>query len=163
VVNAVKDKRKHVTCLSEMATTEDDYDLLLKIVLLGDSGVGKSNLLLRFVKDDFQPHSRPTIGVEFATHSVQVHGKRVKAQIWDTAGQERYRAITSAYYRGAVGALLVYDVTSARSFSSIQRWLAELRSHAAGFMVLGLVGNKIDLEVRREVDVAAAKVLFYND
>ena len=84
-----------------------DYEYLYKIVLIGDSGVGKSNLLSRFTRDEFNLESRSTIGVEFATRTLEIDGKRVKAQIWDTAGQERYRAITSAYYRGAVGALIV--------------------------------------------------------
>lgn len=87
------------------------YDYLFKVVLIGDSGVGKSNLLSRFTRNEFMLESKSTIGVEFATRSIQVDGKTIKAQIWDTAGQERYRAITSAYYRGAVGALLVYDIT----------------------------------------------------
>jgi len=87
------------------------YDYLFKVVLIGDSGVGKSNLLSRFTRNEFCLESKSTIGVEFATRSIQVDGKTIKAQIWDTAGQERYRAITSAYYRGAVGALLVYDIT----------------------------------------------------
>ncbi|KAK9025676.1 hypothetical protein V6N11_038534 [Hibiscus sabdariffa] len=90
---------------------DDDYDYLFKLVLIGDSGVGKSNLLSRFARNEFNLESKSTIGVEFATRSIRVDDKVVKAQIWDTAGQERYRAITSAYYRGAVGALLVYDVT----------------------------------------------------
>ncbi|CAN1229645.1 Ras-related protein RABA1f [Linum grandiflorum] len=90
---------------------DDDYDYLFKVVLIGDSGVGKSNLLSRFTRNEFSLESKSTIGVEFATRSIHVDDKVVKAQIWDTAGQERYRAITSAYYRGAVGALLVYDVT----------------------------------------------------
>lgn len=89
------------------------YDYLFKVVLIGDSGVGKSNLLSRFTRNEFMLESKSTIGVEFATRSIQVDGKTIKAQIWDTAGQERYRAITSAYYRGAVGALLVYDITKA--------------------------------------------------
>lgn len=94
------------------------YDYLFKVVLIGDSGVGKSNLLSRFTRNEFMLESKSTIGVEFATRSIQVDGKTIKAQIWDTAGQERYRAITSAYYRGAVGALLVYDITKAGSAAS---------------------------------------------
>ncbi|KAI6673174.1 hypothetical protein NL676_001080 [Syzygium grande] len=90
---------------------DEEYDYLFKLVLIGDSGVGKSNLLSRFTRNEFNLESKSTIGVEFANKSLRVDGKVVKAQIWDTAGQERYRAITSAYYRGAVGALLVYDVT----------------------------------------------------
>ena len=93
-----------------MATrAEDDYDYLFKVVLIGDSGVGKSNLLSRFTRNEFDLETKTTIGVEFATNTIVIDGKTIKAQIWDTAGQERYRAITSAYYRGAVGALLVYD------------------------------------------------------
>ncbi|KAL1023068.1 hypothetical protein UPYG_G00036050 [Umbra pygmaea] len=93
-----------------MGNRDDEYDFLFKVVLIGDSGVGKSNLLSRFTRNEFNLESKSTIGVEFATRSIQVDGKTIKAQIWDTAGQERYRAITSAYYRGAVGALLVYDI-----------------------------------------------------
>lgn len=94
-----------------MAKSDDDYDYLFKIVLIGDSGVGKTNLLSRFTKDEFNLESKPTIGVEFATKTLTVEGQHIKAQIWDTAGQERYRAITNAYYRGALGALTVYDIT----------------------------------------------------
>ena len=94
------------------------YDYLFKVVLIGDSGVGKSNLLSRFTRNEFSLESKSTIGVEFATRSLDVDGKTVKAQIWDTAGQERYRAITSAYYRGAVGALLVYDMTKHESYET---------------------------------------------
>ncbi|KAK8524500.1 hypothetical protein V6N12_029365 [Hibiscus sabdariffa] len=100
---------------------DDDYDYLFKVVLIGDSGVGKSNLLSRFTKNEFSLESKSTIGVEFATRSIRVDDKVVKAQIWDTAGQERYRAITSAYYRGAVGALLVYDVTRHVTFENVER------------------------------------------
>ncbi|BAB56054.1 GTP-binding protein GTP1 [Oryza sativa Japonica Group] len=124
---------------------EDDYDYLFKTVLIGDSGVGKSNLLSRFTKNEFCLESKSTIGVEFATRSIQVDGKVVKAQIWDTAGQERYRAITSAYYRGAVGALLVYDVTRRATFDNVARWLKELRDHTDPSIVVMLVGNKSDL------------------
>ncbi|XP_062231889.1 ras-related protein RIC2-like [Phragmites australis] len=124
---------------------EDDYDYLFKVVLIGDSGVGKSNLLSRFTKNEFCLESKSTIGVEFATRSLQVDGKVIKAQIWDTAGQERYRAITSAYYRGAIGALLVYDVTRRATFDSVGRWLRELRDHTDQSIVVMLIGNKSDL------------------
>ncbi|VDL78487.1 unnamed protein product [Nippostrongylus brasiliensis] len=96
-----------------MPLEEDNYDYLFKVVLIGDSGVGKSNLLSRFARNSFNLESKSTIGVEFATRTVEIDGRLIKAQIWDTAGQERYRAITSAYYRGAVGALLVYDICMA--------------------------------------------------
>ncbi|KAK9936620.1 hypothetical protein M0R45_013450 [Rubus argutus] len=118
---------------------EDDYDYLFKVVLIGDSGVGKSNLLSRFTRNEFSLESKSTIGVEFATRSLDVDGKVIKAQIWDTAGQERYRAITSAYYRGAVGALLVYDVTRNSTFESVERWLRELRDHTDPNIVVMLI------------------------
>jgi len=110
---------------SEEAQTED---YLFKIVLIGDSAVGKSNLLARFARDEFYPNSKSTIGVEFQTQKLDINGKEVKAQIWDTAGQERFRAVTSAYYRGAVGALLVYDISRRLTFENIGRWLNELQS-----------------------------------
>jgi Ras-related protein Rab-11A len=130
---------------------DDDYDYLFKVVLIGDSGVGKSNLLSRFTRNEFCLESKSTIGVEFATRSIQVDGKTIKAQIWDTAGQERYRAITSAYYRGAVGALLVYDITKSVTFENVGRWLKELRDHADSNIVIMLVGNKSDLRHLRGV------------
>ncbi|KAL0710675.1 hypothetical protein Bca4012_017653 [Brassica carinata] len=137
--------------------SEDDYDYLFKVVLTGDSGVGKSNLLSRFTKNDFSHDSRSTIGVEFATRSIQVDDKIVKAQIWDTAGQERYRAITSAYYRGAVGALLVYDVTRHVTFENVERWLKELRNHTDANIVIMLVGNKADLRHLRAIPTEEVK------
>lgn len=134
-----------------------DYEFLFKIVLIGDSGVGKSNLLLRFTRNEFNIESRSTIGVEFATRTVEIEGKRVKAQIWDTAGQERYRAITSAYYRGAVGALVVYDILKSESYESVSRWLKELKEHADGNIIIELVGNKSDLDHLRAVPTDEAK------
>lgn len=130
---------------------DEHYDYLYKIVLIGDTGVGKSNLLSRFTRDEFNLESKSTIGVEFATKSVQTEGRVIKAQIWDTAGQERYRAITSAYYRGAVGALLVYDISKRTSFENVERWLTELRDHAERNIVVLLVGNKSDLKHLRSV------------
>ncbi|XP_022989944.1 ras-related protein RABA2a-like [Cucurbita maxima] len=130
---------------------DDDYDYLFKVVLIGDSGVGKSNLLSRFTRNEFCLESKSTIGVEFATRTLQVEGRTVKAQIWDTAGQERYRAITSAYYRGALGALLVYDVTKPMTFDNVNRWLKELRDHADANIVIMLIGNKTDLKHLRAV------------
>ncbi|KAH7647906.1 Rab11 [Cryptosporidium xiaoi] len=134
-----------------MSSKDEHYDYLYKIVLIGDSGVGKSNLLSRFTRDEFNLESKSTIGVEFATKSIITEGKVIKAQIWDTAGQERYRAITSAYYRGAVGALLVYDISKRSSFENVERWLKELRDHADPNIVVLLVGNKSDLKNLRTV------------
>ncbi|WPK27520.1 hypothetical protein PUMCH_004911 [Australozyma saopauloensis] len=144
-----------------MADNQDDYsydyEYLYKIVLIGDSGVGKSNLLSRFTRDEFNLESKSTIGVEFATRTLEIDGKRVKAQIWDTAGQERYRAITSAYYRGAVGALIVYDISKTESYESVSRWLKELKEHADANIVIELVGNKSDLDHLRAVPTEEAK------
>ncbi|KAG6530461.1 ras-related protein Rab2BV-like [Zingiber officinale] len=130
---------------------DHEYDYLFKIVLIGDSGVGKSNILSRFTRNEFSLDSKSTIGVEFATKTLQIEAKTVKAQIWDTAGQERYRAITSAYYRGAVGALLVYDITKKQTFDNVQRWLRELRDHADSNIVIMMAGNKSDLTHLRAV------------
>lgn len=138
---------------------DHEYDYLFKIVLIGDSGVGKSNILSRFTRNEFCLESKSTIGVEFATRTLQVDGKTVKAQIWDTAGQERYRAITSAYYRGAVGALLVYDITKRPTFDNVQRWLRELRDHADSNIVIMMAGNKSDLNHVRAVPEDDAQVL----
>jgi len=135
----------------------DEYDFLFKVVLIGDSGVGKSNLLSRFTRNEFSLDSKSTIGVEFATRSIQVDQKTIKAQIWDTAGQERYRAITSAYYRGAVGALLVYDISKHQTYENVTRWLKELRDHADANIVIMLVGNKSDLRHLRAVPTEEAK------
>ncbi|KAK8557742.1 hypothetical protein V6N13_008128 [Hibiscus sabdariffa] len=130
---------------------DEEYDYLFKVVLIGDSGVGKSNLLSRFTRNEFCLESKSTIGVEFATRTLQVEGRTVKAQIWDTAGQERYRAITSAYYRGALGALLVYDVSKPTTFENVSRWLKELRDHADSNIVIMMIGNKTDLKHLRAV------------
>ena len=107
---------------------ESGEEYLFKIVIIGDSAVGKSNLLSRYARNEFNMHSKATIGVEFQTQVMEIDNKEVKAQIWDTAGQERFRAVTSAYYRGAVGALIVYDISRRSTFDSIARWLDELKS-----------------------------------
>ncbi|KAK2656490.1 hypothetical protein Ddye_009542 [Dipteronia dyeriana] len=132
-------------------------DYVFKVVLIGDSAVGKSQILARFARNEFSLDSKATIGVEFQTRTLVIQHKSVKAQIWDTAGQERYRAVTSAYYRGAVGAMLVYDITRRQSFDHIPRWLEELRSHADKNIVIILIGNKSDLEDARAVPTEDAK------
>jgi len=142
---------------SKDTPTQEEYDYLYKVVLIGDSNVGKSNLLSRFTRNEFNLENKSTIGVEFATRSITTEGKTIKAQIWDTAGQERYRAITSAYYRGAVGALLVYDIAKYSSFKNVERWLTELRENADRNIVIMLVGNKSDLRHLREVPTDEAK------
>ncbi|KAK9993132.1 hypothetical protein SO802_022835 [Lithocarpus litseifolius] len=143
--------------MDEHSSGGEEY--LLKIVLIGDSAVGKSNLLSRFARNEFDTNSKATIGVEFQTQAVEIDGKEVKAQIWDTAGQERFRAVTSAYYRGAVGALIVYDITRTTTFDSVKRWLDELTTHCDTTMARMLVGNKCDLENIRAVSVEDGKSL----
>ncbi|KAL5365395.1 ras family-domain-containing protein [Aspergillus floccosus] len=133
------------------------FHCIRSLQLTDDSGVGKSNLLSRFTRNEFNLDSKSTIGVEFATRSIQVDSKTIKAQIWDTAGQERYRAITSAYYRGAVGALLVYDISKHQTYDNVNRWLKELRDHADSNIVIMLVGNKSDLRHLRAVPTEEAK------
>lgn len=137
--------------------SDEAYNFVFKVVLIGESGVGKSNLLSRFTKNEFNHDSRTTIGVEFSTRTVQLNGLTIKAQIWDTAGLERYRAITSAYYRGAVGALLVYDISKHLTYESAERWLKELYDHADPHIVVMLVGNKTDLSAERSVPSEDAK------
>ncbi|WOK95277.1 ras-related protein RGP1 [Canna indica] len=132
-------------------------DYVFKVVLIGDSAVGKSQLLARFSRNEFSIDSKATIGVEFQTRTITIDQKTIKAQIWDTAGQERYRAVTSAYYRGAVGAMLVYDITKRQSFDHVARWLEELRGHADRNIVIMLIGNKSDLGSLRAVPMEDAK------
>uniref|UniRef100_A0A1D1ZIW7 Ras-related protein Rab-8A n=1 Tax=Anthurium amnicola TaxID=1678845 RepID=A0A1D1ZIW7_9ARAE len=120
------------------------YDYLIKLLLIGDSGVGKSCLLLRFSDDSFTPSFITTIGIDFKIRTIELDGKRIKLQIWDTAGQERFRTITTAYYRGAMGILLVYDVTDERSFNNIRNWFSNIEQHASEGVNKILIGNKCD-------------------
>lgn len=142
-----------------MSSDDEAEEYLFKIVIIGDSAVGKSNLLSRYARNEFNMHSKATIGVEFQTQSMEIDGKEVKAQIWDTAGQERFRAVTSAYYRGAVGALIVYDISRRTTFDSIGRWLDELNTHSDATVARMLVGNKCDLDDIRAVSVEEGKGL----
>merc|ERR1719189_1335280 len=129
-----------------MHASEDDYEDLYKVVLVGEIAVGKTHLLSRYMKDDLPKQPAATIGVEFATRTVRLpSGAAVRAQIWDTAGQERYRAITRAHYRRAAGAILVYDVTRQQTFQNCAKWIQEVREGAAANVVIILAGNKADL------------------
>ena len=134
-----------------------DYDYLFKLVLIGDSGVGKSSLLMRFADDDFQESYLSTIGVDFRIRRIEVSGEKVKLQIWDTAGQERFHTITSAYYRCAHGIIIVYDVTDLDSFESVKSWLREIDRHGTKNVNKLLVGNKADLTAKRRVAYEDAK------
>jgi len=134
-----------------------DYDHLFKLVLIGDSGVGKSCVLLRFADDSFTESYITTIGVDFRFRTINVNGKNVKLQIWDTAGQERFRTITSAYYRGADGIVLVYDSTDRESFEHVDSWLQEVNKYANETTVKVLIGNKSDKNDERKVSVDEGK------
>ncbi|EOA29566.1 hypothetical protein CARUB_v10016243mg [Capsella rubella] len=128
------------------ARARSDYDYLIKLLLIGDSGVGKSCLLLRFSDDTFTTSFITTIGIDFKIRTVKLDAKRIKLQIWDTAGQERFRTITTAYYRGALGILLVYDVTDESSFNNIRNWMKNIEQHAFDSVNKILVGNKADMD-----------------
>jgi len=135
------------------------YDYLIKLLLIGDSGVGKSCLLLRFSDDSFTPSFITTIGIDFKIRTIDLEGKRIKLQIWDTAGQERFRTITTAYYRGAMGILLVYDVTDEKSFNNIRNWIRNIEQHATESVNKILIGNKCDMVEKKVVDSARGKAL----
>ena len=136
-----------------------DYDYLFKILLIGNSGVGKSSLLLRFSDDTFTGNFMPTIGVDFKIRTLEVDGKTIKLQIWDTAGQERFKTITSSYYKGAHGIIVVYDVTDKESFKNIDTWMNEIEKHASDNVSRILCGNKSDLEDSRQVSTDEGKEL----
>jgi len=134
-----------------------EYDYVFKLVLIGDSGVGKSCLLLRFADDTYTESHISTIGVDFKIRTIQLDGKTIKLQIWDTAGQERFRTITSSYYRGAHGIIVVYDTTDSETFEHVKTWLHEIDRYASENVNKLLVGNKSDLTTKRQVDSDAAK------
>ncbi|XP_069007422.1 ras-related protein Rab-18a isoform X1 [Embiotoca jacksoni] len=124
---------------------EDDVLTTLKLLIIGESGVGKSSLLLRFTDDTFDPEQSATIGVDFKVKTISVDGNKAKLAIWDTAGQERFRTLTPSYYRGAQGVILVYDVTRRETFTKLDNWLNELETYCTrNDLVKMLVGNKID-------------------
>jgi small GTP-binding protein len=134
-----------------------EYDYVFKLVLIGDSGVGKSCLLLRFADDTYTESHISTIGVDFKIRTIQLDGKTIKLQIWDTAGQERFRTITSSYYRGAHGIIVVYDTTDSETFEHVKTWLHEIDRYASENVNKLLVGNKSDLTSKRAVETEAAK------
>lgn len=127
------------------------YDYLFKLLLIGDSGVGKTCLLFRFSEDSFNTTFISTIGIDFKIRTIELEGKRVKLQIWDTAGQERFRTITTAYYRGAMGIMLVYDICNEKSFENIKNWIRNIEEHASSDVEKMILGNKCDMTDRRQV------------
>ena len=130
---------------------EDNYDLIFKLVLIGDTGVGKTNILSRYINNEFSLATQSTVGVEFGSKIIKKNDKLIKLQIWDTAGQERYKSITSAYYKGSKGALVVYDISRKGTFENVDKWIEELKANGSEDVLIMLVGNKSDLEDKREV------------
>ena len=130
---------------------DDEYDYIFKVLLLGNSDVGKSSLLLRFVDSLWNDAFVPTIGVDFKVKTLEINNKKVKMQIWDTAGQERFRTVVSTYFKGAHGILLLYDVTNKDSFKNLENWLIEIEKNSSDKVLKILLGNKCDLSDDREI------------
>ena len=129
----------------------NNYELLYKIIIIGDTCVGKSNILSRYLKDEFKEDAKATVGVELGTNFLKIKNIGAKLQIWDTAGQERYRSITSSYYKGSHGCFIVYDITNEASFESIDKWFEQAQKEAGKNISIILVGNKCDLENERKI------------
>ncbi|KAM7540144.1 hypothetical protein Aperf_G00000046829 [Anoplocephala perfoliata] len=127
------------------------YDHLFKLMLIGDSGVGKTCILFRFVDDSFSSSFISTIGIDFKIKTVEIEGRRIKLQIWDTAGQERFQTITASYYRGAMGIMLVYSVTCRKSFDNISKWMSNITNLASEDVEKIIVANKSDKADQRQV------------
>ena len=132
-------------------SVDDEYDFIFKILLLGNSDVGKSSLILRYVEQIWTDNFVPTIGVDFKVKTLEVNNKKIKMQIWDTAGQERFRNVISSYFRGSHGILLLYDITNRDSFKNLDNWLIEIEKHASQNVLKILIGNKNDLENDRDI------------
>lgn len=136
-----------------------DFDYLFKVVIVGDSGVGKSNILLRFTENNFSFSFHPTIGVDFKIKTFKLENFTIKLQLWDTAGQERFKNVANTYYKGAHAVLLVYDITNSTSFQNIEKWVEEVDQYSDCILVKMLIGNKVDLQENRKVTVSEAKKL----
>ena len=134
---------------AEASLMKEDYKF--KIVIVGDSGVGKTNLVKRFVQNSFNLNTQSTVGVEFFSNNYYVNDKLIRIEMWDTAGQERYKSITSAYYKGAIGALIVYDVTNISSFKNVDRWFYEIKDFSSKDIQVIMIGNKTDLIDKKEI------------
>ena len=133
----------------------DKYDMIFKIILVGDTGTGKTNILSKYAKNSFESNSKPTVGVEFFSKRININGKFIKMQIWDTAGQERYRSIVSGYFKDTKGFLIVYDITNKSSFNNIDKWINEIMNSIQNPLMI-LIGNKSDLNFERKVSIEEA-------
>ena len=130
---------------------EEDYDYIFKVLLLGNSDVGKSSIILRYVDQTWSDIFVPTIGVDFKVKTLVIDKKNVKMQIWDTAGQERFRTVVSSYFKGSHGIFIIYDITNRESFKNLENWLGEIEKNASDKVLKILIGNKCDLEQEREI------------
>ena len=136
---------------------DEEYSMIFKMILIGDSGVGKTNILNRYVNDTFSETTKSTVGVELGTKVEEYKNTKIKVQIWDTAGQERYKSITKTYYKGAKGAFIVYDITNKDTFKNVDKWIQDLREFGEDDAAILIVGNKSDLEEKREVTTEEVK------
>jgi small GTP-binding protein len=133
------------------------FDFSLKVVVVGESGTGKTCLLIRFVRDTFDEDTQSTLGIEFLSKIIQTDSRRIQLQLWDTAGQEIFRSVTRGYYRGSAGALILFDISNRDSFENVERWLQDVKSVARADVVLILIGNKSDLKTERQVSTQEAQ------
>ncbi len=136
---------------------DNNFDVIVKLVIVGESSVGKTNLLLRYSDDKYDPEQKPTIGMDFLSKDVRIHQQSVKVQFWDTAGQEKYKAIASSYYKVASGVILVYDTTRRDSFDKLERWFDDIKNYTNKDLKIMLIGNKMDLEAERQVTTDEGK------
>ena len=140
-----------------MDEEETNYELLYKVIIIGDTNVGKSNILTRYIKDEFSLNTKSTVGVELGIKFLKIKNINAKIQIWDTAGQERYRAITSSYFKGSNGCFIVYDITNETSFDNVEKWYEQIQSETSKEIPIVLVGNKCDLENERKIPTEKGK------
>lgn len=139
---------------------DEKYDYLVKLVIIGDTAVGKTNILLRYVNEEYKMSHVTTIGVDFKIKTINIDGIKIKMQIWDTAGQERFKTITETYYKGAAGVVLVYSVTDRKSFNSMENWIKQINESQPESMCKIMVGNKVDCkESERQVSLAEGTAL----
>ena len=140
-----------------MEEEENSYDLLYKVILIGDTCVGKSNILTRYIHNEFSTNTKSTVGVELGIKFLKIKNAKAKIQIWDTAGQERYQSITSSYFKGSDGCFIVYDITNETSFNNIEKWYEKIHDETNKNISIVIVGNKCDLENERKVPTEKAK------
>ena len=136
---------------------DEEYSMIFKMILIGDTNVGKTNILSRYINNTFSEVTKSTVGVELGTKVEKINNKKIKVQIWDTAGQERYKSITKTYYKGAKGAFIVYDITKKDSFKNVDKWIQDLKEFGDEDASILIVGNKSDLEENREVTIEEVK------